>query len=82
MFTDNKEISGLKEDIDLEYLKICKFHKCYKCKTIYPYIVGEPDNSYVDYEDDAHYDCPECGRKWYRPTGLNAARYFFLNMLD
>ena len=72
MFSDNKSLVGKIETVDTEVLKnYYRFHKCRKCKRVYPYDIDKPDNTYVDYDDDWHYDCPYCGTVWYRPVGLN-----------
>ena len=47
-------------------------HTCKKCGCVYSYVVGKDKcNDYSDYEDDDHYDCPECGTPYYRSSGIN-----------
>ena len=71
MFSDNKSLVGKIDTVDVKRLDRIKFHKCRKCKTVYQYDLDDPSNSYIDYDDDWHYDCPECGNIWYRPASLN-----------
>lgn len=56
-------------------------HTCKKCGCVYSFVLdADANNDYGDYEDDLHYDCPECGQVWYKPTFGSYIRLFLRNL--
>ncbi len=57
-------------------------HRCKKCHYVYEFDINRPNNSYVDYEDSNHYDCPICGNPYYPPfQDLNIIGNIIRNIL-
>lgn len=52
----------IKKTGPLQYLRD---HKCWKYGFVYAYDINRPDNSYIDWEDSKHFDCPRCKKPYY-----------------
>lgn len=76
-------IEIIKQGHPIQVQKKKKVHTCSSCGCVFSFIpIEDICNTYADYDEWHHYDCPCCGRPYYYeqiPFGIIAR--FILNYL-